>query len=144
MIIVNIRGGLGNQLFQYACAKALSISTRQGLRIHLAKKSFFNSPRDFMLCNIFNIKVKKSSTKDIKRVLGFSIPSNLIDIFLIKNLFFLRPRNFITEPSFNLFHHELPGINNKHIYLIGYWQSYKYFESFFPYSKKSLALKKNF
>jgi hypothetical protein len=144
MIIVNIRGGLGNQLFQYACAKALSVSTRQSLRIHLAKKSFLNSPRDFTLCNIFNIKVKKSSTKDIKRVLGFSIPSNLISIFLIKNLYFLRPRNFITEPSFNLFHHELLGIKNKHIYLIGYWQSYKYFESFFSSFKEELSFKKEF
>lgn len=144
MIIVNLRGGLGNQLFQYACARALSISTCQSLRIHLAKQSFLNSPRDFMLCNIFNIKVKKCSPKDIKRVLGISIPSYLLDILLIKNLFFLRPRNFITDPSFNLFHRELLSIDSKNIYLVGYWQSYKYFESFFHSFKKELSFKKEF
>lgn len=144
MIIVNIRGGLGNQLFQYACARALSISTSQSLKIHHAKRISLNSHRDFMLSSIFNIKIKKSAAKDIKKVLGFSFPTYLLDIFLIKIFSHLRPQNFITDLSFNAFSKELFSMNKKHIYLLGYWQSYKYFETFFQLFKEEFCFKKEF
>lgn len=66
MVIVQLIGGLGNQLFQYACAKSISI--RKNARLILdtsiySEKIRHITPRNFEL-STFNIRVDVLS--DIK------------------------------------------------------------------------------
>lgn len=54
MITVNIKGGLGNQMFQYACARALALRNNDSLQLVRTEKSVDTS-RVFSLVN-FDIK----------------------------------------------------------------------------------------
>ncbi len=66
MFIVELTAGLGNQLFQYAHAKALSVKLKQDLYFDL---SFFERWKDdvYRLDN-FNTVVKKASEEDINKL----------------------------------------------------------------------------
>ena len=56
MIVVQLIGGLGNQMFQYAVAKALALEKKQELRIDVSR--FDNYTLHNYGLNNFNIKSK--------------------------------------------------------------------------------------
>ena len=49
MIIVNLTGGLGNQLFQYSAAKALGLKIKTPVKVNIAKFFSPGEPRAFQL-----------------------------------------------------------------------------------------------
>ncbi len=133
MIIVNIKDGLGNQMFQYAAgyilAKKLNIPVICDIRYLKEKK--INPPKNYVLrdfdLDIFNIK-----------------PNNINFIALLYTLQFFRSyilRHNVTKiiDKFN-FHVlmersrkvDLRIINNKKktLYIDGYWQSEEYFKDY--------------
>ena len=58
MIVVQLTGGLGNQLFQYACARALALKHNTSLVLNTSwfrKYEEGVSPRNFLLEN-FSLK----------------------------------------------------------------------------------------
>jgi hypothetical protein len=124
MIVVRLYGGLGNQLFQYATARALAIRCNTELVLDLSwfeaiPKS--NTKREYEL-NHFNIKARQPRFAErvffsICASRFFSIILNLIPLFKV-----------FRESKFN-FDERFKSITG-HIYLNGYWQSYKYFESY--------------
>ena len=127
MLIFNMYGGLGNQMFQYAFACSVKDYTR--LPIFFAT-DFYNvskSHNGFELQSVFNIPENIISSKEITSQLGvvFSQPK-IRRLLAINNLKYLRPKNFIYEEQYqaNLSIYKL--IHDR-AYIHGYWQSYKYF-----------------
>ena len=60
MIVVKLRGGLGNQMFQYALGRYLSIKNQSKLRFdigELGEDSIHATRRDYML-HVFNVSGK--------------------------------------------------------------------------------------
>jgi len=121
MIIVDIYGGLGNQMFQYAAG--FSLAKRLNSELILDLSAFENipinqTPRNFEL-DIFNItaqyqrgRLPRKKNSKLRKV--FSTLFNCQD-------------NFYNEPHFH-YDSKFPFLRDK-VWLHGYWQSFRYFES---------------
>jgi len=66
MIIINLTGGLGNQMYQYAIGRYISINNKTKLKYHFTS-ALLNTKRDFEL-DVFNIKATKATSEDLKRM----------------------------------------------------------------------------
>jgi len=133
MIIVNLKGGLGNQMFQYAIGYCLSKKKNTQLYFdtrlmeeHKIKPSPRNVPRDFDL-DIFDIEKKLAKKVDLIKTLQFSDNYRIrkfITIILDKlNLFaFYEKKRIFDQRIFNN--------NFKNLYLDGLWQSENYFKDY--------------
>ena len=133
VIIVNLKGGLGNQMFQYALGYTLSkikkVPMYFDLRLmeeHKINPSPRNVPRDFDL-DVFGIEKDIVSKKDLIRTLQFPNSYRLrkyISIILDKlNLFVFYEKK-------RIFDNRVLDNNFQNIYLDGLWQCEKYFKSF--------------
>lgn len=117
MIIVRLLGGLGNQLFQYAAGR--SVSVRTGLPLKLDVTAF----QDYRLRNYclrhFAILEDFASPEDIARLRGGRLRR------MIKAFRCAHPRTYVSERHF----HYDPAIAtlDSSVYLDGYWQCERYF-----------------
>ena len=143
MIYVRIRGGLGNQLFQYSAAR--SLADRLNVNLGLDTREYnAGSPFEMGLKH-FNIRAEFNPKGLIKhKENGFS--KYILDIALGNHKNVYKETNL----GFNNLFHSLP---NK-TYLKGYWQSEKYFENnqknifkdlqiITPQSKKNIKILEN-
>ena len=143
MIIVRLKGGMGNQMFQYATGRVLSIKNNTDLGLDLSylldrtKRPKFHkfTFRNYDL-DLFNIKAKiiyPSSIPFIHR-----IPKGIIGL----GLDFFK-RKFIkikgVEKSKN-FDGKILNVGPD-VFLDGYWQSYKYFEDIKEVIKEDFSFK---
>lgn len=125
MIICNIIGGLGNQMFQYAAARALAL--RRGAELVLDVSDFdgYGLHQGFELARIFSLDVAIADRQSIRRVLGWQ-SGKTVRRFLRKAPFsMLRSSRLVIEPGFTYWS-GLADISLP-VYLLGYWQSEKYF-----------------
>jgi hypothetical protein len=124
MIIVKLMGGMGNQMFQYAFARSISLKTNTEFKIDLS----FLKRRD--LGENFTYR---DFDLDI-----FNIPENIIKEIQTDNL------QSVSEKMFSYSQETVNTIEQNignDLYLDGYWQSYKYFEEFEDYIKKDFTFK---
>ena len=125
MFISNIIGGLGNQMFQYAICRALSIQKGLDFRLDIQGYQNYQLHNGYELNRVFGISDKLSTAKELRKVLGWQSQS-LARKLLLKNRFSkFRGSNYIVEPQVNYW----SGINeiSNNAYLVGYWMSEKYF-----------------
>ena len=129
MIYLNLDGGLGNQMFQYAFARSLTLKYKTELFFieKLLNKKIKNNQisRSFEL-DVFNIKKSKVKLTNLKKTIFFFY--NLFNILLVKFGFKnLQTSNYFVERNFSY----NKGINKikKDCFLSGYWQSPLYFQS---------------
>jgi hypothetical protein len=139
MVISHLTGGLGNQLFQYAAARSLSL--HHGVELHLDISSFFKEklpeselPRNFELYSFKGITepiISKEKIEDIfpspkeKSLLQKILPRYRRDVY--KQPYFHFDRNFFRS--------------KKQVYLKGGWQSEKYFSVYKDIIFNSFQLK---
>lgn len=134
MIIVRLKGGLGNQLFQYALGRALSI--KNGAPLILDTGSFSADPlRNFRL-DSFRINGSQSNR-------FWFFPDTRIGRRLNPFLAWLRKTftthiSLLNETSFEF----NPAVLNSadYTYLNGYWQSEKYFSTIDQQLRQDLQL----
>lgn len=129
-ITVHISGGLGNQLFQYATGRALSL--KNGVILYLDTSSFLDqdNTRSYMLQNYFieaNILRKKSLVHQkianiLRSRLSISIDGK---VYAEKN---------------NSYDPKVMELGDG-VYLLGHWQSEKYFHDYRSTIKQDLSLK---
>lgn len=133
MIIVRLRGGLGNQLFQYAAGKALA--EHHGTELALDLYTYLKHPyRKFELSK-FNIDAREATRDEVHRFTG----SNPIVRYINKRENYFRSVNVFAQPHYHFYDDflSLPG----DLYLSGYWQSEKYFLSNAPAISKQFTPK---
>lgn len=125
MIITKIIGGLGNQMFQYAAGRALSLRNNTDLALDVSGFKNYKLHQGFEFPRLFNQHYAIATQTDIFKMLGWQTPSLVRRVLARKQFASLRHASFIAEPHYQYW----SGINNtpKNCYLSGYWQSEKYF-----------------
>lgn len=127
MIITDIIGGLGNQMFQYASGRALSLQRGQPLLLDVSGFTNYALHQGFELLGVFNCPVTVASMKDVQDVLGWQAYPFIKQRLMSPRWAFLRNNHFIVEPYFSYWANisQVP----QSAYLVGYWQSERYFQS---------------
>jgi len=127
MICVRLNGGLGNQMFQYALGRALSIKHKTELIFdcsQLGKKIKGLTARNFDL-KVFNIQASEATKSDLAKLRPFIY--RLINVLAIKIGFKgIATSKFFIEQKFS--YNEQIEKTADDCYLVGYWQSPLYFK----------------
>ena len=129
-ILIRLWGGLGNQMYQYAHEKKLSILNNNA-EIKLDISYFDNYYWPFEL-NKLNIKATIASKEDIFNFNNGSLSKKAGK--LIEKIPWIRVKDFIRKPFSKVFTEPKVSfnpevLNIRHdVYLKGYWSSYKYFD----------------
>lgn len=127
-MIVRIKGGLGNQMFQYVLLKQLE--KNYGQTDIKADFSFFSMPHDFFedRLSLLDIKVNRASKEDMKKVCFFPHDQQMhtwkyrVPLFIEKTF----NRRYFHEPMKSRDYID-PSVLLKYDVLDGYWQSWRYF-----------------
>lgn len=141
-VIVYMSGGLGNQMFQYALGRTLSLKWKIPLLLDISLLQDQSLRPGFTLRQfdlpVFNIQAEIATRKDIP--------------FLFRSYFKGRVMRLVQAIRRKLFHnlgkekyfHFNPSILNvrEAVYFEGYWQSPKYFAGFENVIRKDFTLKK--
>lgn len=121
-ITIKFCGGLGNQMFQYAAGRSLSLLKNSSLNFDI---SYYNiksndTQRDFQLFYFPNIQTNVSKIYNIKNSFLNKLRNHIVK--------FVYRQQYVDEPYFSYWE----GFKklNPPICINGYWQSEKYFFDF--------------
>lgn len=136
MVISQLIGGLGNQMFQYAAGRAISLELGVPLRLDISGFANYGLHQGFELERIFNCPVEIANEEDVKNILGWQSLPSVRRVMSRPRMEIFRRAGFVVEPHF----HYWSNIDNvlSICYLMGYWQSEKYF------SKVTSQIRKDF
>lgn len=125
MIISSIIGGLGNQMFQYAAGRALSLRLSVPLRLDVSGFAGYGLHQGFELSRVFTCNPEIATEEEVRDLLGWRASWLARRILIRSNLAMLHGTRLVVEPHF----HYWPSIRevSHNAYLAGYWQSEKYF-----------------
>lgn len=124
MIIIQLIGGLGNQMFQYAIGRKLALEKKVDLKLDISNYDQ-NGTRIYRL-NKFNIIENIAAEREIQTLKRYDTPSvSTIPIFLYERLKPYYHRHYIKERSL-AYDPNITKIRDD-VYLSGYWQTEKYF-----------------
>lgn len=134
MIVFRLKAGLGNQLFQYAYARAQSLRSKTNLQIDISwykNISSKDTPRPFDLVH-YNIQAE---------VVEYPTPEPQYVAFL-KKVWGKVKRNILKENDFTFYPKYISPTNpNKTVYFEGYFNSERYFSDYSDEIKSELTLK---
>lgn len=135
IVIPKIIGGLGNQMFQYAFARALALKNNAELKLDILdfkNYEFHNySLNNFSIQETYATKAEVAPFKRHKRKRG--VLGKLLNPFLYN------PRIYVVE-EISTFNPQMPQLTPP-CYLEGYWLSEKYFLPIKDLIQKEFALK---
>lgn len=140
MIIINLTGGLGNQMFQYAFGKMIATKLNTDLKLHFTD-ALFNTKRQYSL-DVFNISAPMATKEDLQK---FNILRNRI----LNRLFYLFDerygiqfnRHIVTQKFPYIFDSKYLNIKNNS-YIQGYWADERYFKKIGSILRKEFTPKK--
>ncbi len=141
MIVTRLRGGLGNQLFQYAMGRMLAVTHQTELKLDGSGLEAANdrwSYRQFGLGG-FNISAALAAPTEVREMIG-TLPHKTW--FRIKQKLGLLPKNYCQEPHFHFWAEALTLPDG--VYLDGYWQSEKYFTAIESLLRQEFRLQEPF
>ena len=130
MIIVKLNGGLGNQMLQYAFGRAMSLFLKTELKFDI---SWFDTileqetPRHYEL-ECFGLAAQFATKDEIKKIKGLQALLSKRVSRILKKMNLLENKSYFLEK----FYHYDPTTQlcSDNTYFEGYWQSYRYFESY--------------
>lgn len=125
MIITQVIGGLGNQMFQYATARALAIRLNTDLLLDIAAYDAKKMHQGFELQRIFNIHAGIANSEDVRRVLGWQAFPGVGRLLRHRIFSRFRSGTWFAEPHY--FYWDGLSHATEECYLSGYWQSERYF-----------------
>jgi hypothetical protein len=137
MIIARIMGGLGNQLFIYAAARALSLRTGRPLKLDIINGFCEDRFGRAFLLDHFPIQAVLASSEEVA---PYSLSSPSLRRQRKLNRFLPLPwRNYYEERS--LYDPRLTTLSPRrhHVYLEGYWQREDYFSAFSAHIRAELT-----
>ncbi len=125
MIIISLLGGLGNQMFQYALGRALSIKLQTDLVLDLS--SFEGTPLRSYQLQYFPIHARIFKGEDITRI----IPDRLGIKYITKRLLLkiLKQESIVIIKEKSLAFDPNILKTKKNSMMQGYWQTEKYFST---------------
>lgn len=127
MIYCHVLGGLGNQMFQYAACRALSLSLTEPLRLDVSSFTGYGLHQGFELTKVFTCNPGIATEEEIRDHLGWRASWLARRTLMRPSLAMLHGTRLVVEPHF----HYWPGIRavSHNAYLTGYWQSEKNFQT---------------
>ena len=128
MIISDITGGLGNQMFQYAMGRALALKSAQTLRLDTCSFNRHPQHQGFELNRVFKLSAQVATSADINLLLGWQSSRNVRRFLIRTGLSRFSRKAHVVEPHFHYWS-EIEKLSRP-CYLSGYWQSAKYFQNF--------------
>jgi hypothetical protein len=140
MVIIKLCGGLGNQMFQYAVGRA--ITYRYDMKLKLDISAYRNDPIRTYRLKYLNIIENFATKEDIKSLIPGKKQITRWIAYQYKKRFypFYRRPIIIERGNSTLFDPEILKIKNS-TYLIGYWQSEKYFVDIAEIIRKEFSLR---
>lgn len=146
MIVVRLEGGLGNQMFQYAIGRQISLINKTELKFDLSgfdkNKNVSEVIRKDLRLSIFDSPINIATQQEIGNVRNSKLP--LIEKLLYrlqkrKNIPYYRKNELFESQWFKFDRNILKA--GKNAYLTGYWQSFHYFHAIRTILLKDFAFK---
>lgn len=133
MVVVKLREGLGNQMFQYALGRRLALKHHTRLKLDLSAYDVPNSLRRYEL-DCFGLEASFATVLDIGLTTRASSHWRFWAARAVKAL---RGIEVISEWGYPFQPEILESPDNS--YLVGYWQSEKYFKAVEPVIRKDFS-----
>lgn len=140
MIIVNLTGGLGNQMFQYAFGKTIATKNNTNLKLHFTN-ALLNTQRAYEL-DVFNISATLATTEDLKKL-------GIVENRVINRLLYLLDERYKIQFNKHIVTQKYPYVYNvnylsakNNSYLQGYWADERCFKGIESVIRKEFTPKK--
>ncbi len=126
-------------MFQYATGRALSLERGQHLYLDTSGFSGYPLHQGFELHRIFHCHAPIASEAEVHAVLGWQASPLVRRIVERSGFGWLRRSRFVVEPHFSYWSglNAVPG----DCYLVGYWQSARYFEKYASVIRKDFGFR---
>lgn len=136
MVIVKTKGGLGNQLFQYAFARNLEISCGAKVKLdHLSWTEQYKE-REYKLSN-YNISEDLATSEEVEKFKQYKKRGGklaiLHNLFIANESIYIKERQFDFDPTILAFREKA--------YFDGVWHTEKYFKGIENTIRKEITLK---
>lgn len=145
MITVKIHAGLGNQMFQYAFGRALSLKNHDQLRVDPAMlydvlKTRSIAPRNYALSTVFAINPQFNWTSRMQTVIKVPYLSKAFNRYYPRIFGALGVWRYLQEKKHYTFD---AGTYNAtgNLYLDGFWQTEKYFKAYEATIRKDFSFR---
>lgn len=141
MIIIKLNGGIGNQMFQYAFGRRMSIESKAGLKLDITG---FNDDkvyqRKFSLA-CFNINENYATERDLKRAQLFKSKSFIGKLIrVLSKIKKYNKRYILNEKTLFVFDSNVIR-KYKSVYIEDNWQNEKYFTKIEDLIRKDFSFK---